>query len=190
MIFHVDIQLYQHNLLKDCLCFIVFSLLLCQSSVDCTYVGLLLGCLFCSTDVFVYTIRFSVQFSCSVMSDPLRPHEPQHARPPCPPPTPRVHPNPCPLSRWGHPTVSSSVVPFSSLNLFQHRYLFPVSLLFTSGGQSIGVSASTWVLPMNTQDWSPLGWTGWISLQSNGFSRVFSNTTVQKHQFFSAQFSL
>ena len=99
MIFHVDIQLYQHNLLKDCLCFIVFSLLLCQSSVDCTYVGLLLGCLFCSTDVFVYTIRFSVQFSCSVMSDPLRPHEPQHARPPCPPPTPGIYPNSSPLSR-------------------------------------------------------------------------------------------
>ena len=133
----------------------------------------------------------SVQFNRSVMSDSLQPHEPQHARPPCPSPTPRVHPSPCPLSRWCHPTTSSSVIPFSSYpQPFPASGSFPVSQLFASGGQSIGVSASTSVLPMNTQDWSPLGWTGWISLQSKGISRVFSNMTVQKHQFFSAQLSL
>ena len=133
----------------------------------------------------------SVQFSCSVVSDSLRPHELQHARPPCPSPTPRVHPDPCPSSRWCHPTISSSVVPFSSrLQSFPVSGSFPMSQLFTSGGQSIGVSASASVLPMNTQDWSPLGWTGWIALQCKGLSRVFSNTTVQKHQFFCAQLSL
>ena len=116
------------------------------------------------------------------------PHEPQHARPPCPSPTPGVHQNPRPLSRWCHPTILSSVVPFSSCpQSFLPSGSFQVSQLFTSGGQSIGVSASTSVLPMNTQDWSPLGWTGWISLQSKGLSRDFSNTTVQKHQFFGAQ---
>ena len=107
------------------------------------------------------------------MSDSLRPHEPQHARPPCPSPTPRVHPNPCPLSRWCHPTISSSVVPFSSRpQSFPGSGSFPMSQLFTSGGPSIGVSASTSVLLMNTQDWSPLGWTGWISLQSKRLSRL------------------
>ena len=126
-----------------------------------------------------------VQFSCSVVSDSLRPQEPQHTRPPCPSPTARVYPNPCPLSQWCHPTISSSVVPFSSrLQSFPASGSFPMSQLFASGGQSIEVSASTSVLPMNTQDWSPLGWTGWISLQSKGLLRVFSNTTVQKHQFF------
>ena len=119
----------------------------------------------------------------SVMSDSLRPHEPQHARPPCPSPTPRVHPNPCPSSQWCHPTISSSVVPFSSCpQSFPASGAFQMCQLFASGGQGIGVSASTSVLPMNTQDWSPLGWTGWISLQSKGLSRVFSNITVQKHQ--------
>ena len=133
----------------------------------------------------------SVQFSLSVVSDSLWPHESQHARPPCPSPTPGVHPNPYSLSRWCHPTVSSSVVPFSSCpQSFPVSGSFPMSQLFTSGGQSIGVSASASVPPMNTQDWSPLGWTGWISLQSHGLSRVFSNTTVQKHQFFGAQLSL
>ena len=108
----------------------------------------------------------SVQFSCSVVSDSLRPHEQQHARPPCPP-APRVHPNPYPLSQWCHPTISSSVVPFSSCpESFPTSGSFQMSQLFSSGGQSIGVSASTSVLPMNTQDWSPLGRTGWISLQS------------------------
>ena len=132
-----------------------------------------------------------LQFSCSVMSNFLRPHEPQHTRPPCPTPTPGVHPNPCPSSRWYHPTISSSVVPFSSCpQSFPASGYFPMSQFFSSGGQSIGVSASTSVLPMNTQDWSPLGWTGWIALLSKGLSRVFSNTTVQKHQFFSTQLYL
>ena len=132
----------------------------------------------------------SVQFSHSVVSDSLRPHEPQHTRPSCPSPTPGVYPNPCPLIRWCHPTISSSVVPFSSrLQSFPASGSFQVSQLFTSGGQSTRISASTSVLPMNTQDWPPLGWTGWTSLQSKGLSRVFSNTTVQKHQFFSTQLS-
>ena len=126
----------------------------------------------------------SVQFSRSVMFESLQPHEPQHARPPCLSPTPGVQPNPCPLSWWCQPTISSSVIPFSSCpQSFPASWSFPMSQLFASGAQSIGVSASTSVLPMNTQDWSPLGWTGWISLQSKGLSRVFSNTTVQKHQF-------
>ena len=133
----------------------------------------------------------SVQFSHSVVSNSLWPQEPQHARPPCPSPIPRVHPNPCPLSQWCHPTISSSVFPFSSqLQSFPASGSFQMSKLFASGGQSIGVSASTSVLPMKIKNWSPLGWTGWISLQSKGLSRVFSNTTVQKHQFFSAQLSL
>ena len=132
-----------------------------------------------------------VQFSLSVVFNSLWPHEPQHTRPPCPSPTPRVYPNSCPLSWWCHPTISSSVIPFSSCpQSFPESGSFPMSQLFASGGQSIGVSASTSVLPMNTQDWSPLAWTGWISLQSKGLSRVFSNTTVQKHQFFGAQLSL
>ena len=127
----------------------------------------------------------SVQLSRSVMSDSLRPHESQHARPPCPSPTPRVHPNPSPFSRWCHPTISSSVVPFSSCpQYFPASGSFLISRRFTSGGQSIGASASASVLPMNIQDWFPLGWAGWISLQSKGLSRVFSSTTVQKHQFF------
>ena len=133
----------------------------------------------------------SVQFSCSVMPCSLWPHEPQHARLPCPSPTPRVHPNPCPSSRWCHPTTLSSVIPFSSCpQSFPASGAFSMSQFFTTGGQSIGVSALAPVLSMNTQDWSPLGWIGWISLQSKGLSRVFSNTTVQKHQFFSAQLSL
>ena len=133
----------------------------------------------------------SVQFSHSVISDSLQPHEPQHTRPPCPSPTPRVYPNPCPSSRWCHPTISSSVIPFSSCpQSFPASGPFPMSQLFPSGGQSIGVSASASVLLVNTQDWSPLEWIGWISLQSKGLSRVFSNTTVQKHQFFGAQLSL
>ena len=117
------------------------------------------------------------------MSDSFRPHEPQHTRPPCPSPTPRLYPNSCPSSRWCHPTTSSSVVPFSSHHQsFPASGSFPVSQLFASSGQSIGASASTWILPMNIQDWFDLGWTGWISLQSKGLSRVFSNTTVQKHR--------
>ena len=133
----------------------------------------------------------SIQFSHSVMSDSLRPHGLMHARPPCPSPTPRAYSNSCPLTQWCHPTISSSVVPFSSSpQSFPASGSFPMSQFFALGGQSIGVSASTSVLPMNIQDWSPLGWTGWISLQSKGVSRVFSNTTVQKHQFFCAQLSL
>ena len=144
--------------------------------------------------VVVINLQFqfsSVQLSRSVASDSLWPHEPQHARPPCPSPTPGVHPNPCPSSRWRHPTIPSSVVPFSSCpQSFPASGSFQMSQLFASRGPSIGVSASTSLLPMNTQDWSPLGWTGWTSLQSKGLSRVFSNTTVQKHQFFGAQLSL
>ena len=133
----------------------------------------------------------SVQFSPSVVSDSLWPHELQHIRPPCPSPTPRVYPNPCPLSWWCHPTISSSVVPFSSCpQSFPTSGSFPVSQLSASGGQIIGASASASVLPMNIQDRFPLGWTGWISLQSKGLSRVFSNTAVQKLQFFCAQLSL
>ena len=124
----------------------------------------------------------SVQFSCSVVSESLRPDESQHARPPCPSPTPRVHSDSCPSSRWCHPAISSSVVPFSSCpQSLPASGSFPMSQLFTWGGQSIGVSVSASVLPMNTQNWSPLEWTGWISLQSKGLSRVLSNTTVQKH---------
>jgi len=142
-------------------------------------------------DYYSFVQFSSVQFSRSVVSDSLWPNEPQHARPPCPSPTPWVYPNSCPLSRWCHPTISSSVVPFSSCpQCFPASESFPMSQLFTSGGQNIGVSASTSVLPINTQDWFPLGWTGWISLQSKGLSRVFSNTTVQKHQFFCIQLSL
>ena len=123
----------------------------------------------------------SVQFSHSVMADSLRPRELQHTSPPCPSPTPGVHPNPCPLSRWCHPTISSSIVPFSSCpQSFPASGSFQMSQFFTSGGQNIRVSASASVLPMNIQDWFPLGLTGWISLQSKGLSGVFSNTTVQK----------
>ena len=133
----------------------------------------------------------SVQFSCSDMSDSLQSCGLQHARLPCPSPTPRVYSNSCPSSQWRHPTILSSVVPFSScLQSFPASGSFQMSQLFTSGDQSIGVSASASVLPMIIQDWLPLGWTGWISLQSKGLSRVFSNTTVQKQQFFHTQLSL
>ena len=136
-----------------------------------------------------WSLFSSVQFSRSVVSDSLRPHESQRGRPPCPSPTPEVHLNLCPLSQWCHPAISSSVVPFSSCpQSLPASESFPMSQLFAGGGQSIsfsfGISPSK-----NTQDWSPLGWTGWISLQSKGLWRVFSNTTVQKHQFFGAQLS-
>ena len=135
---------------------------------------------------------FSVQFSSVAQSCPtLWPHRLQHARPPCPSSTPGVYSNSCPSSQWSHPTISSSVIPSSScLQSFSASGSFPMSQFFTSGGQNIGASASASVLPMNIQDWSPLEWTGSISLQSKGLSRVFSNTTVQKHQFFSVQLSL
>ena len=136
------------------------------------------------------TVFSSVQFSHWVMSDSLRPHESQHARPPCPSPTHGVYSNSCPSSRWCHPAISSSVIPFSSWpQSLPASGSFPMSQLFTWGGQSTGVSASASVLPVNTQNWSPLGWAGWISLQSEGLSRVFSNTIVQKHQFFGTQLS-
>ena len=138
-------------------------------------------------------LRFhsSVQFSCSVVSNSLWPHGLQHIRLPCPSPTARAYSNSYPSHWWCHPTILSSVVPFSShLQSFPASGFFPMSQFFTSGGQSIRVSASASILPMNIQDWFPLGWTGWISLQSKWLSRVFSNTTVQKHQFFSAQLSL
>ena len=132
----------------------------------------------------------SFQFSRSVVSDSLRPHESQHTRPPCPSLTPRVYPNSCPSSRWCHSAISSSFTFFSSCpQSLPASESFPMSQLFAWGGQSIGVSASASVLPVNTQDWPSLGWTSWISLQSKGLSRVFSNTTVQKHQFFGAQLS-
>ena len=132
----------------------------------------------------------SVQFSSSVIFDSLQPHGLLHARPPCPSLTPRVYSNSCPLRRWCHPAISSSVIPFSCLQSFPASKSSQMSQPFISGGQSIGVSASASVLSMNTQDWSPLGWTGWISLQFKGLSRVFSNTTVKKHQFFGVQLSL
>ena len=133
----------------------------------------------------------SVQFSHSVVSDSLRPHESEHTRPPCPWPTPRVYTNPCPSSWWCHPTISSFATSFSyHLQSFPASWSFPMSQFFASGGQRIGVSASASVLPMNTQDWFPLGWTGWITILSKGLPRVFSNTTVQKHRCFSTQLSL
>ena len=147
-------------------------------------------CAYCDTVQYFHKILSSVQFSRSVVSDSLQPHELQHTRPPCPSPTTRVHPNSCPSS-WGcHPIISSSVVPFSSCpQSLPALESFQMSQLFSSGGRSIRISASASVLPKNTQDWSPLGWTGWISLQSKGLSRVFSSTSVQKHQFFSPQLS-
>ena len=123
------------------------------------------------------------------MSDSLQSHELQHARPPCPSPTPGDYLNPCPSSRWCHSTISSSVIPFSCRQSFPASGSFQMSQLFPSGGQIIGVSASASVLPMNAQDWFPLGWIGWISLQFKGLSKFFSNTTAQKHQFFGAQLS-
>ena len=122
------------------------------------------------------------------MSDSLRPHESQHTRPPCPSPTPGVHSDSCPSSQWCHPAISSSVVPFSSCpQSLLASESFPMSQLFAWGGQSTGVSALASFLPKKSQGWSSLEWTGWISLQSKGLSRVFSNTTVQKHQFFGTQ---
>ena len=148
-----------------------------------------------SGGLFVFLCVFaslcSVQFSCSVVSNTLQPHGLQHDRPPCPSPTPRVYSNSCPLSQWYHSTISSSVSHFSFLlQSFPASGSFQMSQFFPSGGQNIGVSASASVLPVNIQDWFPLGWAGWISLQPKGLSRVFSNTTDQKHQFFDTQLSL
>ena len=136
-------------------------------------------------------MKWSVQFSRSVVSNSLRPHELQHARPLCPSPAPRVHSNSCPSSWWCHPAISSSVVPFSSCpQSLPAAESFPMSQPFIWGGQSTGVSALASFLPKKSQGWSPSEWIGWTSLQSKGLSRVSSNTTVQKHQFFSAQLSL
>ena len=132
----------------------------------------------------------SIQFSCSVVSDFLRPHESQHSRPPCPSPTPKVHSHSRESSPWCHPAISSSVIPFSSCpKSLPASESFPMSQLFAWGGQSTGVSALASFLAKTSQGWSPSEWTGWISLQSKGLSRVFSNTTVQKYQFFGAQLS-
>ena len=165
--------------------------------MKCLSLPLVIFLIFCTISLeininsYSCLIASSVQFSRSVVSDSLRPHWLQHARPPRPSPTPGVYPNPCPLSQWCHPTISSSVVPFSShLQSFPASGSFKMSQFLGSGSQSIRVSASASVFPINIQDWFPLGWTGWISVQSKRFSRVFSNTTVQKHQFFGAQLSL
>ena len=140
--------------------------------------------------VLVFSVQFSsVQFSLTVVSDSLWPHELHHARPLCPLPTPRVYSDSCLLNQWSNPTISSSVVPFSScLQSFPAWGSFQMTQFFASGGWIIGVSALASVLPVNIQDWFPLGWTAWISLQSKGLARVFSNTTVQRHQFFTALF--
>ena len=142
-----------------------------------------------SSDLLPFSLQ-SVQFSRSVVSDSLWHHELHHARLPCPSPTPRVYSNSCPLSQWCHPTISSSAVPFSCFQSFPASGSFPTSQFFTSGGPNIGVSASASVLPMNIQVWFPWGWTGWISLLSEGLARVFSNTTVQNYQFFGTQLFL
>ena len=140
------------------------------------------------TQIHVHWVQFS-----SVAQSRLtrRPHEPQHTRPRCPSPTPGVYPNSCPLRWWCHLTISSFVILVSScLQSFPASRSLSMNQFFASGGQNVGISASASVLPMNIQDWSPLGWTGWISLQSKGLSKIFSNSTVQKHQFFSSQLSL
>ena len=166
-----------------------FSSFLCVSAMCVFYKDICIELRIIQGDLISKSFS-SVQFSHSIVSDSLRPRESQHARPPCPSPTPRVYSNSCPSSWWCHPAISSSVVPFSSCpQSLPASESFPMSQLFTPGGQSTGVSASASFLPMNTQDWSPLEWTGWISLQSKGPSRVFSDTTVQKHQFFSTQSS-
>ena len=152
------------------------------------YLGISLDLLWAVWGQFIVS---SVQFSHSVISNSLRPHGLQHARLPCPSPSPRACSNSCPSSQWYHPTISSSVIPFSScLQSFPASRPFPISQFLTSGDHSTEVSASASVLPMNIRDWFPLELTGWISLQSKGLLRVFSNTTVQRHQFFSAQLSL
>ena len=139
----------------------------------------------------IFLISNSVQFSLPIVAKSMQPHGLQHARLPCPSPTPRACSNLCPLNQWCHPTISPSIVPFSSCpQSLPASGSFPMTRFFTSGGQSTGVSNSASALPVNIQDWLPLGWTGWISLQSKGLSRDFSNTTVEKHQFFSAQLSL
>ena len=145
--------------------------------------------------LYIFAMFSSVEFSCSVVSDYLWPHESKHAKPPCPSPTPGVYSSSCPSSQWCHPAISSSVVPFSSCpQSLLASESFPMSQLFAGGGQSIGVSSSASVLPMNTQDWSPLEWTGWISLQSKGLSSLLqhhsSKASILRHSaFFTVQLS-
>ena len=180
LVFLIRIYLFQLNFQNFGVEFMIFSLLFSPMSVTLKFMS-------CFSFLTLLSVQF-VRFSRSVVSDSLRPHELQHARPPCPSPPPGVHPNSCASSWWCHPAISSSVVPFSSCpQSLPASGSFPMNQLFTWGGQSIGVSALASVLPMNTQDWSPLGWTGCTSLQSKGLPRVFSNTTVQKHQLFGAQ---
>ena len=153
------------------------------------YLHIILKIMSRTSHVRTYSVQL-VQFSRSVMSDSLRPHESQHTRPPCPSPTPRVHSDSHPSSQWCHPAISPSVVPFSSWpQCLPASESFPFSQLSAWGSQSTGVSALASFLAKKSQGWSPSEWTGWISLQSKGLSRVFSNTTVQKHQFFGAQLS-
>ena len=158
------------------------------------FIFFLMGCIFMSLCISTWVLNimhftFSVQFSHLAMADSLQPHGLQYARPPCPSPTPRDYSNSCPLSQWCHPTVSFSFVPFSCLQSFPASGSFQMSQFFTSSSQRIGASASASVFPMSIQDWLPLEWIVWISLLSKGLSRVFSNTTVQKHQSFRAQLS-
>ena len=147
----------------------------------------------CCNHFYLFSVRrwriSSVQFSRQIISDSLQLHEPQHARLPCPSPTPGIYPNSCPSNRWCHPAISSSVVPFFCSQSLPPSESFPASQLFAWGGQSTGASALASYFPRYTQDWPPLEWTCWIPLQSKGLSRDFSNTTVQKHQCFSAQLS-
>ena len=181
--------LLDHELLKsrDTICLIIFS----TSSLVLAHNRNIINILNERMSLDLTVKWSSVQFSHSVVSDSLWPHGLQHVRLPCPSPTPGVYSNSCPSSWWCHPTIWSSVIPFSSWpQSFLASGSFPMSQFFTSGGQSIGVSALASFLPKNIQGWSPLGWTGWSSLQSKGLLRVFSNTTVQKHQFFGSQLSL
>ena len=173
----MDVQLVQHHLLKDCL-------LLIEASLCWLYL--------CGSLSGMYILFHWSQFSLVAQSGlTLCNHGQQHTRPPCPSPTPGVYSNSSSLSQWYRPTISFSVIPFSSrIQSFPASGSFQMSQLFASCGPSTGVSASTSVLPMNIQDWFPLGWTSWISFQSKGLSRVFSNTTVQKHQFYGTQLSL
>ena len=164
--------------------------MMCDSVVAFKVNGMCDYVFFSIFSMFSIQAFLSFQFSCSIVSDSLWPHGLQHIRLPCPSPTPEACSNSCPSSQWYHPIISSSVVPFSShLQSFPASGSFPMSLSFTSGGHSIRVSASASVLPMNIQDWFPLGWIGWISLLTKGLSRVFSNTAVKSHQFFGAQLS-
>ena len=197
----VDHVLPRSSVLRCALCFFFFFCFFTSISEGCWRLKTCQGGM-CGSQILVWSESAklsywntgcwtscpeTLQFSRSVESDSLQPHGLQPTRLPCPSPTPRACSNSCPSSWWCHPIISSSVVPFfSCLQSFPALRSFPVSQFFTSGGQSIGVSVSASVLPMNIQDWFPLGWTGLISLQSKGLSRVFSNTTVQKHRFFGA----